>query len=97
LKLNNKTMKVIPVGKKILIKPLQPEKYFKGTSILIPESQQKKVSKGIVVGVGDAVAQIKLNDLIQYSDSASTVSMTHNDEEHLLINEGDIFAILVNE
>jgi len=25
------------------------------------------------------------------------VPMTHNDEEHLLINEGDIFAILVNE
>ena len=32
-------MKVIPVGKKILIKPLQPEKYFKGTSILIPENR----------------------------------------------------------
>tara|TARA_R110000851_G_scaffold96345_7_gene209116 strand:+ start:39957 stop:40229 length:273 start_codon:yes stop_codon:yes gene_type:complete len=90
-------MKVIPVGRKILIKALEADQYFKGTNIIIPKSQQKKVSKGIVVGVGDAVAQIKNNDLVQYSENAASVPMSHDGEEHLLINEGDIFAILVNE
>ncbi len=88
--------KVIPVGRKILIKQLEADKFFEGTTILIPDSQRKAESKGHVVGVGESVAQIKEGDLVQYSDNASLVPMKHNDEEHFLINEGDIFAILVN-
>jgi len=90
-------MKVIPVGRKILIKPLEAEQYFKGTNIIIPKSQQKKVCKGVVIGVGDSVSQIKNKDLVQYSENASSIPMSHDNEEHLLINEGDIFAILINE
>ncbi|BCV01337.1 MAG: hypothetical protein CM15mV42_0120 [uncultured marine virus] len=89
-------MKVIPVGRKILIKPLEAEKFFKGTTILIPESQQKREAKGIVAGVGEAVGQIKDGDLVQYSDNAALVPMSHNGEEHFLINEGDVFAVLVD-
>jgi len=87
-------MKVIPVGRKILVKPQEAAAYFKGTTILIPESQRKQEAKGVVAGVGDGVAQIKPNDVIQYSDSAATIKMQHNGEEHYLINEGDVFAIL---
>ena len=87
-------MKVIPVGIKILVKPQEAAAYFKGTTILIPESQRKQEAKGVVAGVGDGVAQIKPNDIIQYSDSAATIKMQHNGEEHYLINEGDVFAIL---
>jgi len=87
-------MKVIPVGRKILVKPQEAASYFKGTTILIPESQRKQEAKGVVAGVGEGVAQIKPNDIIQYSDNASIIKMQHEGEEHYLINEGDVFAIL---
>ena len=87
-------MKVIPVGMKILVKPEQAAKYFPGTEIIIPESQQQAESKGTVVGVGESVGQIKINDFIQYSANASIVKMQHEGDEHYLINEGDVFAIL---
>jgi co-chaperonin GroES (HSP10) len=90
-------MKVIPVGRKILVKPAEADKYYNGTNILIPESQQKAEPKGTVVGVGDSVAQIKQGDFIQYSVNASIVKMQHEGDEHYLINEGDIFAVLVGE
>lgn len=87
-------MKVIPVGRKILVKPAEADKYYNGTNILIPESQQKAEPKGTVVGVGESVGQIKINDFIQYSVNAAIVKMQHEGDEHYLINEGDVFAIL---
>jgi len=88
--------KVIPVGRKILIKQLEAEQFYPGTNIIIPDPQQNVEPKGHVVGVGEAVAQIKIGDLVQYSENASAVSMRHDGVEHYLINEGDIFAILVD-
>lgn len=87
-------MKVIPVGMKILVKPKEVSMYYPGTEIVIPETQQKAEPKGTVVGVGDSVTDIKEGDFVQYSDSASIIKMEHNNEEHYLINKGDIFAIL---
>ena len=40
-------MKVIPVGKKILIKPLQPEKYFKEIKSLNQKFNLKEISMGM--------------------------------------------------
>lgn len=87
-------MKVIPVGMKILVKPAEVAKFFPGTEIIIPESQQQGEPKGTVVGVGESVGDIKEGDYIQYSDKASIVKMKHDDQEHYLINKGDVFAIL---
>ena len=75
-------MKVIPVGRKILVKPQEASSYFKGTTILIPESQRKQEAKGVVAGVGSGVAQIKPKDVVQYSDSAAVIKMQHDGEEH---------------
>ena len=87
-------MKVIPVGSKILVKPKEASQYFKGTTILIPESQREKEPIGQVIGVGESVQEIKVTDTIQYSNNASVVKMQHEGEEHYLINQGDVFAIL---
>ena len=87
-------MKVIPVGSKILVKPKEASQYFKGTTILIPESQREKEPIGQVIGVGESVQEIKVTDTIQYSNNASIVKMQHEGEEHYLINQGDVFAIL---
>ena len=49
---------------------------------------------GTVVGVGQTVDEIAVGDTVQYTDHCLPVPMKHNNEDHLLIQEGDIFAIL---
>ena len=90
------SQKVIPVGAKLLIKQKEADKYFAGTEIIIPDTARKKEYKGIVVGVGKSVTEINIGDMIQYSDHCLPTTMMHDDEEHLLINEGDVFAIIKN-
>ena len=87
---------VIPVGKKILIKQKEAEKFFKNTNIMIPDGAQERDNVGKVVGVGASVEEIKVGDMVQYTDHCLPVPMKHDEVEHLLIQEGDVFAILVD-
>ncbi len=95
-KINIKTKKmiqqVIPVGKKLLIKQNKANAYFKNTNIIIPEASQKNENKGTVIAVGVGITEIEIGDVIQYSEHCLPTTMMHNDEEHLLIHEGDVFA-----
>ena len=86
--------KIIPVGKKILIKQKEAEKFYKNTVIVIPDAARKKEYKGIVVGVGRSVEDIKFGDVVQYTAHCLPTTMLNNDEDHLLINEGYVFAII---
>jgi len=85
---------VIPIGKKVLIKQKEAEQYFKNTTIMIPTSSQEQENIGTVVGVGQTVSEIQVGDVVQYTDHCLPVPMRHDEAEHLLIQEGDIFAIL---
>ena len=49
-------------------------------------------NKGTVVAVGEGVTEIKIGDVVQYSEHCLPTSMMHDEEEHLLIHEGDVFA-----
>tara|TARA_B100001769_G_C21963123_1_gene518206 strand:- start:502 stop:780 length:279 start_codon:yes stop_codon:yes gene_type:complete len=89
--------KVIPVGKRVLIKKKDADAYFAGTSIMIPESQREDELKGYVIAVGKEVDEVEVGDLVQYADYALPTKMKHEGENHLLIAAGDIFAVLVNE
>ena len=89
--------KVIPVGKRVLVKKKDADAYFQGTSILIPENQRKDELKGYVIAGGKEVEEVKVGDLVQYADYAIPTKMEHDGEDHLLITAGDIFAVLVNE
>ena len=87
---------IIPVGKKVLILQKEAEKFFKNTNIIIPDKAQERENVGTVIGVGASVSEIKVGDKVQYTDHCLPVPMKHNNIEHLLIQEGDIFAILVD-
>ena len=87
---------IIPVGKKILIKQKEAEKFCKNTNIMIPDGAQERDNVGKVVGVGASVEEIKVGDMVQYTDHCLPVPMKHDEVEHLLIQEGDVFAILVD-
>ena len=84
---------IIPVGKRLLIAgALQISKAAGG--IIIPEVAQKKEYKGTVVGIGAEVEEISIGDVVQYAEHAMPTPMKHEGEEHLLLQAGDVFAII---
>ena len=88
--------KIVPVGKKILIKQDDPEETYGSTSIYVPDSHKISDYAGIVVAVGNDVMEIKEGDHVQYAEHSVPVEMTHGGEEHLLISQADILAIIVD-
>ena len=87
---------VIPVGKKLLLKPKKQDEYSKG-GIFIPDMARKKEFKGIVIGKGNGIDEIQIGDMVQYTEHCLPTTMEHDGSDHLLIQEGDVFAILVDE
>ena len=84
---------IIPEGKRLLIKRHKAETKT-ASGIIIPEIAQKKEFKGTVVGVGAEVEEINIGDVVQYAEHAMPTPMQHEGEEHLLLQAGDVFAIL---
>ena len=87
---------IIPVGKRLLIKRHTAESKTAG-GIIIPEVAQKKEYKGTVVGIGAEVEEISIGDVVQYAEHAMPTPMKHEGEEHLLLQAGDVFAIIRDE
>ena len=48
----------------------------------------------IVVPVGMKLLTIEIGDTVQYADHAMPTPMKHNGEEHLLLQLGDVYAII---
>jgi len=86
--------KVIPIGKKVLVKPKEVTRLVPGTNIIIPDSAIQKEYKAYVIGVGTEVTEISKGDLIQYAEYCVPTEMEHEGVMHLLINVGDIHAII---
>lgn len=61
---------------------------------MIPETSRKSDYKGYVIAIGKDVQEIEVGDLVQYADYAVPTEMKHEGEPHLLINVGDIFAVI---
>ena len=87
------SMKVIQVGKKLLLKKWSVETKTK-SGLYIPEIAQKIEYKGTVVGKGKDVHEIEVGDIVQYAEHAMPTPMMHQNVEHLLVQEGDVFAIV---
>jgi co-chaperonin GroES (HSP10) len=92
-----KNQKIVPVGKRVLILEKQPEKYYPGTQIAILDASKSKTYQGHVIAIGKDVSEINVGDLVQYVDYATPIQMKHNGEDHLLIAQGDILAVIENE
>tara|TARA_B110000967_G_C18798653_1_gene517232 strand:+ start:595 stop:873 length:279 start_codon:yes stop_codon:yes gene_type:complete len=88
--------KVIPIGHKVLIKQVKAAETYGDSGIYIPETQQAQQNKAYVISVGEGVQHIQEGNYVQYSEHASPVQMTHDGELHLLIDQHDILAIIIN-
>lgn len=87
--------KVVPIGRKVLIKSKTPSQYYAGTTILKTEVTNEYIAD--VVAVGDAVEGIQIGDVVKYSEHADGIEMKHEGDDVLLMNCDMIFAKIINE
>ena len=95
-------MKVKPLQDRILIKRVEEETKTKG-GIIIPDSAKEKPQEGLVVAVGSGKVtekgtrvppEVKKGDRILFGKYSGT-EIKVDGEEHLILREDDILAILV--
>ena len=93
--------KVKPLGDRVLVRPEEEEEQMKG-GIIIPDTAKEKPQRGKVVAVGDGKVDdsgkkikpsVKSGDTVLYGKYSGT-EIQLDDEEHLIMSEGDILAII---
>jgi len=90
-------MKIRPLGSKVLLKEKEAPKFFKGTSILIPQTAQNKEYLAYVVRKGKDVKNVAEGNLVKYAKHIQLIEMEHEGEDHFLIDEKDIHAIIEDD
>ena len=94
-------MKLIPLGDKVVVRPVDAEEITAG-GIVLPDAAQEKKRQGRVLSVGDgrlnqdggrASHEVKEGDRILYSQYRGT-EVTVDDEPLLIMSEDDILAIV---
>jgi chaperonin GroES len=94
-------MKLIPLGDKVVVRPVDAEEITAG-GIVLPDAAQEKQRQGRVLSVGDgrlnqdggrASHEVKEGDRILYSQYRGT-EVTVDDEPLLIMSEDDILAIV---
>ncbi|RJP27435.1 MAG: co-chaperone GroES [Candidatus Omnitrophota bacterium] len=96
-------MQITPLGDRILVKPLEAEDKTKG-GIILPDTAKEKPQEGRVVAVGKGKVledgkvqplEVKPGDKILYGKYSGT-EIKLEDEEHLIIKEEDVLAIIID-
>ncbi|HAA78309.1 TPA: co-chaperone GroES [Candidatus Latescibacteria bacterium] len=94
-------VKVKPLGDRVLVQPEDEEEQVKG-GIIIPDTAKEKPQRGKIVAVGtgktdDSGKKIALNvkkgDSVLYGKYSGT-EVRLDDEDYLIMPEGDILAII---
>ncbi len=86
-------MKIKPIGKRVLIKPVKEEEKTKG-GIFIPETAKEKKKQGIVAEVGtveDKDFPVKKGDVILYAGYSSE-ELEVDGEKYLILESKDVIA-----
>jgi len=90
-----------PLGDRILVKPKKTEDKTK-SGIVLPDSAQEKPQEGEVIAAGEGAKdengkkipmEIKAGDTVLYSKYSGT-EVKIEGEEHLIIKESDVLAIV---
>jgi len=94
-------MSIQPLGDRVLIKRLEAEEKTKG-GIVLPETAKEKPQKGEVVAVGKGKVlesgnieplEVKKGDKVLFGKYSGN-EIIYNEEEHLILRQEDILAIL---
>ena len=98
IKENVKNYKVIPIGKRVLVKPVEVVKETI-SGIYLPESQQQQKPQGTIVARGPEVhKELKVGDFIQWviNMSVDDKEFIHEGERHILLFQDAIICKLEN-
>ncbi|MGD0658458.1 MAG: co-chaperone GroES [Syntrophorhabdales bacterium] len=97
-------MKVKPLYDRLVVKRLEEEEKTKG-GIIIPDAAKEKPQEGRVIAVGDgkvlengqkAPLSVKVGDKILFGKYSGTEIKIDGDE-HLILREDDVLAIIVDK
>ena len=97
-------MKVKPLYDRLVVKRLEEEEKTKG-GIIIPDAAKEKPQEGRVIAVGDgkvlengqkAPLLVKVGDKILFGKYSGTEIKIDGDE-HLILREDDVLAIIVDK
>ncbi|MCF8129122.1 MAG: co-chaperone GroES [Deltaproteobacteria bacterium] len=94
-------MKVKPLHDRVIVKRVEEEAKTKG-GIIIPDTAKEKPVEGIILAVGDGkvaddgkkiALEVKNGDKVLFGKYAGT-EIQIDGEEHLIMREDDIIAII---
>lgn len=94
-------MKIKPLHDRVIVKRIEEEEKTKG-GIIIPDSAKEKPAEGKIIAVGDGKVledgsrqplEVKEGDRVLFGKYAGT-EVKINGEEHLIMREDDIIAIV---
>lgn len=77
------------MGKRVVVKPVPKETESKSGIILNPTLQKQK-GEGTIIAIGKEVEKLKVGDKIIFSP----LYYDEIDEEHFVLDEDDIWAIV---
>ena len=77
-----------PLGKRVVVRPVPKEKERSG--IILQDDLQKQKGEGTVIAVGKEVKSVHIGDKILFSP----LYYDEIDQEHFIIEEEDIWAIV---
>ncbi len=82
-------VKYIPIGKKVVVKPV-PKESKTSSGILLKEEIQKQKGEGTIIAIGAEVKKLKVGDRILFSP----LYYDEIDEENFVLNEEDVWAVI---
>lgn len=94
-------MKVIPIGDKVVVQPVEAEERTAG-GIYLPDSSRERPAEGRVLSVGDgrplqdgtrSPSQVNEGDRVLFSKYAGT-EFQIDGQELLIMSESDILAVI---
>jgi chaperonin GroES len=94
-------MNLKPLGDRVIVKPKEPEEVTKG-GIILPDTAREKPVEGTIVAVGvgrvtddgkKIPMELKEGDKVLYGKYSGN-EIKINDEEHLIMRESDVYAII---
>ena len=101
LKQEGSTMKIRPLGDRILLKRIEEEDKSKG-GIIIPDTAKEKPSEGLVIAVGKGKVteegkklplDVKKNDRILFGKYSGT-DIKIEGEEYLIMREDEVLGVI---
>jgi len=86
-------MKIKPLGKRIVVRPLKQEEKTEG-GIYLPETASKeKPQEGKVTAVGSEFKGVKVGDTVVFAKYGGT-EIKIEDEDYLVLGEDDVLGVI---